>query len=206
MNPCAKPITAGLPDCTARSTRRTWLLSLTGTAAGLMAPAAWANKPPASLSSALQGQQMVGQARLRVWGFEVYDAQLWASDGFAPERFVQHRFALELRYLRSFKGADIAERSIQEMRGIGEFSTDQAQRWQQSMTKVFPDVQNGDRLTGVYTPQASAQFYFNGQLRGEIPDPVFAPLFFGIWLSPRSSQPRMRQTLLQAFAVPKAGS
>jgi len=183
--------------------RRQCLLSLAALGMGA-SPLAQANTPASSLSSALQGQQRVGRARLRVWGFEVYDAQLWAAEGFDPERFAEHRFALELSYLRNFEGADIAERSIQEMRGIGSFSDAQAQRWQAEMAQVFPNVQRGDRITGVYAPRGNARFYFNDALRGEITDPVFAPLFFGIWLSPRSSQPRMRQTLLQAFATPKA--
>jgi hypothetical protein len=33
-------------------------------------------------------------------------------------------------------------------------------------------------------------------LRGDIRDAEFARLFFGIWLSPRSSEPAMRQALL----------
>ena len=199
------PSSLGAPHATRQLhlTRRACVVSLAALGAGAAA-GAWANVPAGGLQGELQGQQRVGQARLRVWGFEVYDARLWAADGFEPARFAEHRFALELSYLRNFKGADIAERSIQEMRGIGDFRDEQAQRWQAEMAQVFPDVARGDRITGVYAPQAKARFYFNDAWRGEISDPAFAPLFFGIWLSPRTSQPRMRQTLLQAFAAPKA--
>jgi hypothetical protein len=39
-------------------------------------------------------------------------------------------------------------------------------------------------------------FSFNGKPIGEIKDPEFARLFFGIWLSPQTSAPEMRRELL----------
>lgn len=157
--------------------------------------------PEPTVSAALQDKQLRGNARLRVWGFEVYDAGLWTRPGFDAERFEQHRFALELTYLRSFKGRDIAERSLDEMRGIGTLAPEQAARWLAAMGELFPDVQRGDRITGVHVPGSGARFYLNGRLRGELADEAFSRLFFGIWLSPRTSQPAMRATLIQSAAT-----
>jgi Chalcone isomerase-like len=64
------------------------------------------------------------------------------------------------------------------------------------MTQLFPDVRGGDRLTGVQRPGQAARFFLNGVLRGEVPDADFTRLFFGIWLSPRTSEPRLRAQLL----------
>jgi hypothetical protein len=51
-------------------------------------------------------------------------------------------------------------------------------------TRLFPDVQAGDRITGVSPArQAGALFWFNGQLRASVPDADFSRLFLGIWLS-----------------------
>jgi hypothetical protein len=175
-------------------------------AAGLLAMAVamgWpvavtATVPEATVAGALQDKRPMGQGRLRVWGFEVYDASLWAGPGFDGQRFAEHRFALELHYLRAFKGRDIAARSIEEMRQLERVSPEQAARWQQAMDTLFPDVQRGDRITGVHVPGSGARFYLNGQLRGELTDAGFSRLFFGIWLSPRTSQPALRASLLQA--------
>ena len=60
--------------------------------------------------------------RLRVWGFEVYDARLWTPVGFRHSAYTQFPFALELQYLRRLEGAAIASRSIDEMRRLGPFS------------------------------------------------------------------------------------
>ena len=54
----------------------------------------------------------------------------------------------------------------------------------------------GDRLTGVVTPTKASKFFYNGAYRGEVSDPAFADAFFGIWLSEKSSQPRVRNLLL----------
>lgn len=148
-------------------------------------------------SAALKDQPRLGTARLRVWGFEVYDASLYASPGFDAQRFAEQRFGLELAYLRSFKGPDIAERSLDEMRALGAIDAAQAERWLKAMSALFPDVQRGDRITGVHVPSTGARFYLNGQWLGEVADESFSRLFFGIWLSPKTSQPGMRRALIE---------
>ncbi|PTT81916.1 hypothetical protein DBR42_17410 [Pelomonas sp. HMWF004] len=56
----------------------------------------------------------------------------------------------------------------------------------------------GDRISGSLEPGAAAQFHLNGQPRRRIADAAFAKLFFGIWLSPQTSEPAMREQLLGA--------
>ena len=99
-------------------------------------------------------------------------------------------------YARALVGEQIASRSITEMKRVGSLSDAQAAQWLKSMTALFPDVKAGDRLTGVHTPGQSARFYFNGALRGEVADADFARLFFAIWLSPKTSEPKLRTQLL----------
>ncbi len=141
-----------------------------------------------------------GSARLRFWGFEVYDAQLWVEPGFRASRLGAHALALSLTYLRSLRGPAIAERSITEMRRQGPLDDAQASRWQQAMARMFPDVRDGDRLTGLWHPGQGARFWFNGTARGQIDDDVFAARFFGIWLGDATSEPAMRQALLAGAA------
>lgn len=161
---------------------------------------ALASPPEPTLTAALQDKTSVGKARLKVWGFDVYDATLFVRAGFDAARFGDQRFALELAYLRNFDGADIAERSVEEMRRIAPMDDARAAGWLKAMTDVFPNVKKGDRITGVHVPGSGARFYLNGRLLGEVADDAFSRQFFGIWLSPQTSQPRMRETLLQAVA------
>jgi hypothetical protein len=64
------------------------------------------------------------------------------------------------------------------------------------MTQVFPDVKDGDRITGLMVPGLGARFAINGVVKGDIRDLEFARLFFGIWLSDKSSEPALRRALL----------
>jgi Chalcone isomerase-like len=145
-----------------------------------------------------------GEGKLRVLGFEVYDARLWVAPDFHAERFAQHDFALEIAYLRDFDNFDIAKRSIKEMRRVAVVSDAQAQKWLQTMTEVFPDVKRGDRLTGIHRADGSARFLFNGKPLAQINDKEFAPAFFAIWLSPKTSEPRLRERLISLLAKPEA--
>ncbi len=144
----------------------------------------------------LPAAQVAGQARLTWWGLAVYDATLWVTPGFTQRQFERSEFALELAYLRTLRGSDIARRSIEEMRRADGMSSAQAQRWGEQMQTVFPDVAAGDRITGVNRPGRGASFFVNGKAVGEITDPEFARRFFGIWLATTSSEPGMRAALL----------
>ena len=158
----------------------------------------YANIPstPAPVAQSLSAAKQLGQARLTVYGFNIYDAKLWAADGFAVANYASEPFALELRYLRNFKGAMIAERSLGEMRRLAVISDEKAALWLESMKKTFPDVKKGDELIGIHKPDGTASFTLNGKPIGEVRDEEFTRLFFGIWLSPNTSQPKMRKQLL----------
>ena len=183
----------------------------------LCAPAGWAQTFTASdapattapvqrsevrpeLAGALPQAQRIGTGRLTVWGFQVYDARLWARPDFRAASFDRAPLALELSYLRAFKAEDVAERSIKEMRRSKPVSDAQAARWTAEMLRVIPDVRTGDRVMGVHQPGVGAAFWVNGKNTGEIQDAEFARLFFGIWLSPNTSEPKLREALLAGAA------
>ena len=156
--------------------------------------------PPAELQDVLPLARLIGQTRLSVWGFKIYDARLWSPPGLKARNFASQPMALELAYLRDFTAADIVERSLKEMRRSANLSAAQAQQWTAEMLRVFPDVKAGDRVLFLHRPGISANFWLNGRPVGEIADPEFARLFFGIWLSPQTSEPAMRLSLLGSTA------
>ncbi len=174
--------------------------ALLGTAqaqvSGVASPNAAFNRPEVT---GLGGVVPTAPVRLRVWGFEVYDARLWTPLGFRHGQYMQFPFALELQYLRRLEGAAIASRSIEEMRRVGSFSDAQAQNWLLAMRELFPNVGKGERITGINLPGEGAEFWVNGQRVGVVKDVAFARLFFGIWLDERTSEPKMRAQLLQGL-------
>ena len=158
-----------------------------------------ASTPTAAATTAqapLAGTRLSGQARHRVWGFEVYDAALWVTPGFSAQAPERSAFALELHYLRDFSARDIASRSITEMRRSGPLTHEQAAQWQKALESTLPDVRKGDRLTGVNQPGQPTAFWLNGKSIGDIAGADFAKRFFGIWLNPQTSAPALRDALL----------
>jgi hypothetical protein len=181
--------------------RRSWLvngLSAVLLCAGLPSVHGQATTPaaPSRLSNWLASPKLMGQQRFTYWGFAVYDASLWANTSFASLDWAQYTLVLELRYLRDFKGADIAQRSIDEMDGQRALSAMQAQSWSAQLRQLIPNVREGERLTGVYTPNKSLQLFHQDQLVGEVRDGELAQRFMGIWLAPETSQRQLRQQLL----------
>lgn len=157
-----------------------------------VAPAATA---PDEVARVQPQAQLRGRSLLRFLGMDIYEARLWTDANFVLARYAQHPFALELEYRRSLSGHLIARRSVAEMRRQGDFSAEQTAQWEARMQALFPDVQAGDRITGIYAPGVGARFLHNGRLLGEANDPLFTRLFFGIWLSPETSEPQMRCAL-----------
>lgn len=144
----------------------------------------------------LAGAHLAGSGTLRFLGMEVYQAKLWVQPGFTPRTWTHQSLALELRYARGFSARAIAGRSLEEMQRQQALTEAQTGHWQAQLAALLPDVAAGDRLVGLYQPGQGVRFLFNGQPRGQIDDPLFARLFFGIWLSPQSSEPTLRAALL----------
>jgi hypothetical protein len=119
--------------------------------------------------------------------------------GFSVASYSAHAFVLELSYLRSLEGEALSKRSIDEMRKVGAFSRDQENNWLKAMLDIFPNVQKGDRLQAVYAPNDGAEFFFNDKVIGRIQDPLFAQLFFGIWLHESTSAPAIRQAWIKGL-------
>ncbi len=155
----------------------------------------------AEISSELSGAKLAGQGKLTYFGLHVYDARLWVQDGFKAADFLRTPLAVELEYARGLYGKLIAERSLDEMKRGADLNDTKiteakANEWLAQMKTLFTDVNKGDRITGVQLPGVATRIFINGKLRGEVRDAEFTRLFFGIWLSPRTSEPKLRDALL----------
>jgi hypothetical protein len=181
-------------------TRRVLLLALAGGSAALWAQATVPSAVPSEVAAEMPGAQWRGSGRLSFLGLAIYEARLWVGEGFKAEAYEQAPLAIELEYARTLYGTLIAERSLTEMKRVGGIDDAQAESWLASLKKIIPDVAKGDRITGVFRPGESARFFLNGKALGEVRDAEFARRFFGIWLSPKTSEPKLRLALLGPVA------
>lgn len=149
--------------------------------------------PPAfHIAQAIPAATLQGQGTYRWFGLEIYQASLWRASASMP-LFAQ-TFALDLRYARTLKGEAIAARSVEEMQHLGMCRKEDC--WMDTMRKLFPDVERGTHLTGIYLPAQGVRFYRDGVLLGVIEDQEFARAFFSIWLAPTTRAPKLRAQLL----------
>ena len=154
-----------------------------------------AERPP-EIAAELPQARRQSRATLLADGQPVYEVVLWAvGPPVDPGQWSSRPLALELRYARAQSGAALAGRAIEAMRRQAPMTYGQMERWQQAMAQLFPDLRAGDRLTGLQLPGEAARFYFNGRLRGEIRDPLYTQLFFGLWLSGQTPEPALRAQL-----------
>jgi len=136
---------------------------------------------------------LLGESRLSVLFWDIYDARLYVQGKtYDPDK----PFALSLTYLRDFSGSDIAERSIEEIRQQGFGDESVLASWQVQLEMIFPDLVEGDEIMGISNPSEGAQFFLNGSLIGAITDQNLSGRFFDIWLSEKTSEPEMRQSLI----------
>ncbi|NDV90253.1 hypothetical protein GTH32_03470 [Alteromonas sp. 345S023] len=137
--------------------------------------------------------KVVGKGMFTYYFWDVYEATLFAPNG---KWQATPPFALQLRYQRALKGRKIAQRSVDEIRKQGIEDPERLAVWMEKMSKIFPDVDDGDTLTGIATKEKISVFYFNGEQVGKIDDTAFTTHFFNIWLGENTSEPDFRKTLL----------
>ena len=148
-----------------------------------------------NIRSHIPTAQKVGQGRLTYLLWDVYDATLYAPEGDWKK---DEPFALELAYLREIEGKKIADRSVEEIRNQGFDNEVKLATWHTQMRKIFPDVAEGDIITGVFTENGQSVFYKDNTEVGRIKDSEFSRAFFDIWLNEKTSAPNLRRKLLGA--------
>jgi hypothetical protein len=138
---------------------------------------------------------LIGQGPFCIFGFCLYDAQLWAEH---PPQAFDAPFALLLTYRRTIKAQRLVDAGMSEIERLTQSPLPAATLigWRTEMARAFKDVGPGDELCGVFLPGRGARFYANGLLTTEVDDPSFALAFFRIWLDPDTRAARLRKNLL----------
>jgi hypothetical protein len=98
----------------------------------------------------------------------------------------------------SFTREELVERTLEEMQRVSPGLQRAALTgFGASLRRAFQNVDSGDRITALLVPGAPVRFFHNGKVTHQIDGADFAEAFFGIWLSPRTSEPDVRAGLLK---------
>jgi hypothetical protein len=145
-----------------------------------------------SLSLSTASWPLVGEARLKVLLWKVYDSALYTPSG----RWLgAGPYQLSLTYLRDIP----VEQLIKETRKAWDEQSrvhPEQENWLQALAEMWPDISEGDNLVFGVGADDQNQFWFNGQSIGDIDHPDFAAFFGGIWLSEDSPRPALRARLI----------
>ncbi|MEH6582305.1 MAG: chalcone isomerase family protein [Halioglobus sp.] len=150
----------------------------------------------ASAMSTEDSLKLVGEARLKVLLWSVYDSRLYSKTGNYNPELRPLRF--EIEYLRNIQASDLVLQTELEWEQQGVDHPRRAQ-WLETLLKIWPDVAEDDVLTLHLDEQGESTFYSNDVLLGKIGDPDFGVHFLDIWLSPATSRPGLREGLLGQF-------
>ena len=167
---------------------------LAGAASGQSAPSNDQSTMPASSDLALATDvwPLVGEARLKVFIWKVYDSALFTPSGHwqggAPYR-------LSLHYLRDIPAAKLVEETEKAWQEQGR-SHPRLNEWLGLLGDLWPDITEGDNLVFGLNASGDSAFWFNGSPVGIIDDRDFGPLFGGIWLDPDTPRPGLRAQLI----------
>lgn len=153
-----------------------------------------AEAPPPEVASALPSATQRGSGKLSFLWYDAYKATLWTGGAYGDAWSPDAPYALTLTYDMDFSADDLIDRSITEMRRA--YSKEAVEAVKADLSRAMTDVKAGDRLTGIFTPPATSRFYHNGQLVHTVTNADFAPMFFGIWLGAKTSEPALRAALL----------
>lgn len=152
---------------------------------------ALAAKPP-ELEPVIKSGAAVGNYSFRKLMLHVYDIAFWSDSG----GWSKVPYALSITYDMSFSPDELAERTGDEMKGVSGLPQETIAKYTELLRGIYPQVREGDRITALQKNAGTTVFYHNGKQVGIVKDAQFAQPFFGIWLSPKSSEPDMQKQLL----------
>ena len=145
-----------------------------------------------SLSLSTASWPLVGEARLKVLLWKVYDSALYTPSG----RWLgAGPYQLSLTYLRDIP----VEQLIKETRKAWDEQNrvhPEQENWLQALAEMWPDISAGDNLVFGVGVDDQNQFWFNGRSIGGVDHPDFSAFFGGIWLSEDSPRPALRARLI----------
>ena len=96
----------------------------------------------------------------------------------------------------SFSSKSLTDRTIQEIRGQGYNNKKMLNLWKQKLIDIFPDVEEGSTITAVALGNGSIGFFSGNKSLGYIDSPEFTKRFFDIWIGTKTSEPKLRDKLL----------
>ena len=146
-------------------------------------------------ASSINQLKTVGKAEMRWLFFPLFQVALKTSDG----RYQESRYpqALDILYRRDIEKKYLLVATDRQWQRLN-VTAAKRQQWLKQLGAIWPTIKRGDRLGFSVNADGSNHFIYNGRNIGGINDKNFGASFLAIWLSPKTSQPGIREVLISA--------
>lgn len=138
--------------------------------------------------------KLIGETTFSILFWDLYKSKLLTTTGKYPLDNKQERLIYEIHYLTDISKSDLIKRTIEQWQHIG-VPEKSFKDFIPQLEQIWPNITKGDTLSLLIYNHSSA-FYFNQQYIGAIEAPEFGHTFLDIWLSKKTSQPKLRSELL----------
>lgn len=138
--------------------------------------------------------ELVGEARFSFLFWDIYQSQLQTSSGQYPVDIEKESIFYEIQYFIDITQENLLESTVEQWQHLG-ISANVYQKYIPELSTIWPDISEGDILA-LFVQANHSCFYFNGEYIGKIVEPEFADNFLAIWLSEKTSEPKLRRKLL----------
>ncbi|KNC67847.1 hypothetical protein AC626_08325 [Pseudoalteromonas rubra] len=166
----------------------------------------------ASTATQLSTLELRGTADLRYLFWDVYSAALYTGgEAYQADQFPQ---VLSLTYKRDIEAQELVD-ATREQWQKQKLVLDNAEQWLRQLVQLWPDIQKGNQLILVVDRDKQSRFYFrpdpgaevksalseaelktSARFLGAINDRAFGPAFLAIWLSEKTTEPKLREQLI----------
>lgn len=151
--------------------------------------------PPKDIDKYFNEPYILGNYRLSYFGFNLYDIQaiIEKADIGKADR---SKVAIHVRYNRDISKEDLMESTFEEVAQVsGKDKGYVIANYRKTLEKLFFEITEGDEKLAIKNG-ANFKFFYNDKLIDDFDDQFFADNFIGMWLSKKTSRPKMRQNLL----------
>lgn len=136
----------------------------------------------------------VGKAKFSVLFWDIYNSSLYTKSGNYIHQYPPELILFKIEYLKDITSDDLLKRTVQQWQHL-EVPESQYAQYLPKLKSIWPNISVGDSLT-LFVKKGVSIFYFNNMQVGVIHEHEFSKLFLDIWLSPKTSQEKLREKLL----------
>lgn len=139
------------------------------------------------------GYTEVGRAKFTFLFWDIYKSTLFTKTGIYDDT-LSDDLIYKIEYLQDITAKELIIRTVEQWQHL-KINESQYQQFIPLLEVIWPDIKSGDSLT-LYRSELASVFYFNDKKIGAIANNKFGQLFVDIWLSPNTSEPELRKSLL----------